>query len=144
MRDGRQGLKFARWETQLEWSHGEGRAAMCGPGAGDTEAGRGRLEEAGRGEPDAGRRGRGCRVLGPGRRLGKGRRGVSEQGGEAGAEQQDAPEVLVAGCHLLQEAGDVESGGAHGDCAAGPPAGENMAARGPLPRRARAALGGQK
>ena len=31
--DGRQGLKFARWESQLGWSPGEGRAAIRGQGA---------------------------------------------------------------------------------------------------------------
>lgn len=67
-------------------------------------------------------------------------------GAEAGGRQQGAPEVLVAGCHLLQEAGDVEGGGAHGGCAPrGWPAGANMAARCPLPRlAARAGLTGQK
>lgn len=75
-------------------------------------------------------------LQGPGEQgpeLREGKAGRSGRGGPARGPAAGAPEVLVAGRHLLQEAGDVEGGGAHGGCAAGPPAGGNMAARAPSP-----------
>ena len=138
--DGRQGLKFARWESQLGWSPGEGRAAIRGQGAPSqapsSGAGRRGGEGASRGAGWSSGRDARRGLQGPGGQgpeLQEGKAGGSGRGGPARSPAAGAPEVLVAGRHLLQEAGDVEGGGAHGGCAAGPPAGGNMAARAPSP-----------
>lgn len=124
------GLESRRGPGSDPWTRGalpQPRAPA--PGA---EAGRGRL--GGRAGAPGGMRGGGCK--GPGGQrpeLREGKAGGSGRGGPARGPAAGAPEVLVAGRHLLQEAGDVEGGGAHGGCAAGPPAGGNMAARAPSP-----------
>lgn len=141
-RDGRQGLKFARWETQLGWSPGEDRASNprrtqpeLPPGA---EAGRGRL---------GGRSGARCEeqrwwLQGPGGgpALREGKAGGSGRGGEAGAGQRAhlkslSLDVIFSKRLEMWKAAVLMVAAPRGRRR------EGIWRRGPLPRRTRAALG---